>query len=224
MNEQKNLSGSNSNSSMATAQNTKMNMATATRTESEKETIKEFGASGGSFSFDTKVERSVDDIYRTPRSQAYLDIVASIDLLSATDEEIIEKLREVVDEDTLEEFAEMSIEELMEELRLSFEEEMLSRELEMKNYLEPEILLGVISKCYISGCDVHAIDKGGHILEHYREKGSLPDGMEIGRKMYYKCDGPQGGCRCIEVYSNCCRVINSDGGVVKYDLEGNKVE
>jgi len=188
--------------------------------EKAKDTVKEFGKGGGDFSFDLEMKKSVDEIYRRPRSQAYLDIVASIDLLSATDEEIIERLREVVDEDTLEEFSEMSVEELLEELRLSFEEEMADRQLQMQKYLEPEILLGVISKCYIGGCDVHAIDNRGYILEHYNESQNMPEGMEIGRIMYHK----NPNCNCIEVYNNCCRVIASDGSVTKYDLDGNKVD
>lgn len=218
------FNNSNSNANMSSATNMHMNMAQNTKSNSEREQTREFGSGGGDFSFDINIKKTADDIYRTPRSQAYLDIVTSLDLLSATDEEIIEKLREVVDEDTLEEFSEMSVEELLEELRLSFEEEMLSRELEMKDFPEPEILLSVISKCYISGCDVHSIDHTGNILTHYTANKPMPEGMEIGRKMYYAHGGNDDKCRCVEIYNNCCRVIASDGTVSKYDLDGNSMD
>ena len=181
-------------------------------TDSPKSEVKEFAKSGSSFSFDFDTKKSIDEIYRTPRSQAYMDIIASIDILSATDEEIIEKLREVVDEDTLEEFADMSPEELIEELRLCFEEEMTAREMELKDYPDPEILEGVISQCYIDGCDVHAIDKRGNILEHFNKHKSMPDNLAPGRIMYNRY---KDRCSCIEVYNNCCRVIMRNGSVEK---------
>lgn len=183
--------------------------------ETEKETVKEFSGSGPDFSFKFDMKKTCDEVYRTPRSQAYLDIIASIDMLSATDEEIMEKLKEVVDEDTLEEFADMTPEELLEELRLCFEEEMLSREVEVKTLPEPEILIGVISKCYITGCDIHAIDKHGNILEHFEISKHMPKDLAIGRILYKK----NPNCHSIEIYSNCCRIIGSDGSVTRVDKE-----
>lgn len=166
------------------------------------------------FSFDMKVNTKADDFMRKPRSQAYMDIIASIDLLSANDEEIIERLKEVVDEDTLEEFADMTVEELMEELRLTFEEEMAQKlealEQDKAKDAEPIKLLAVISKCYISGCDIHAIDRKGNIIEHYNKSKTLPKEWEYGRRMYHKAGG---SCSCVEIYSNCCRMIQNDGSV-----------
>ena len=171
------------------------------------------------FSFDMEMGRADDDFMRKPRSQAYMAIIASIDLLSSTDEEIIEKLREVVDEETLEEFSEMSVEELLEELRLSFQEEMDQKLEKLASLSEPQELVGVLSKCFIDGCYVHAINSEGWILDHYKKNGSIPDELAVGRVAYSHNEN----CNCVEVYSNCCRVIMPDGSVKKimnYELQG----
>lgn len=178
--------------------------------------INEFGGGSGNFSFKFDTQINSDEVYRSARSQAYMDIVSSIDLLSATDEEIIEKLKSVVDEDTLEEFADMSTEDLLEELRLCFEEEMACREAKLKDLPEPEILLAVVSECFITGCDIHAIDKKGTILQHYSKAKKMPDELAQGRIVYNKFKGK---CSCVEIYNNCCRVIGKDGTVTRIDKE-----
>lgn len=160
------------------------------------------------FAFDFKTEEKSQLFMRTPRSQAYLDIICSIDLLSSTDEEIIEKLKETVDEEILEEFAQMTPEELLEELRLSFEEEMAERQMKLQEFNDK--LYGVISKCYIAGCYVHAIDNSGMILEHYKRNQKLPKALDRAREAYAKCDGK---CRCVEAYRWTVRVIAEDGSV-----------
>lgn len=166
------------------------------------------------FSFDFKAEEKSQLFMRTPRSQAYLDIICSIDLLSSTDEEIIEKLKETVDEEILEEFAQMTPEELLEELRLSFEEEMAQRQVKLQEFNDK--LYGVISKCYINGCYVHAIDSKGMILEHYTRNQKLPMALARAREAYTACDGK---CRCVEAYRWTVRVIAEDGSVeeIHYD-------
>lgn len=166
------------------------------------------------FSFDLKADEKSQLFMRTPRSQAYLDIICSIDLLSATDEEIIERLKETVDEDTLEEFANMTPEELLEELRLSFEEEMAERQVKLEELHDK--LYGVISKCYINGCYVHAIDSAGNILEHYTKIQKLPVALSRARDAYTNCNGK---CRCVEAYRWSVRVIAEDGSVeeIRYD-------
>lgn len=189
---------------------------TQVQTEEQKQFGEEktFAKQQSQFSFDMQLHADEEEFMRKPRSQAYMDIIASIDLLSANDEEIIERLKEVVDEETLEELAELSVEELMEELRYTFEEEM-AKKLEAleqdKVDEEPVKMLAVISKCYISGCDIHAIDKRGYILEHYKSGSKLPEEWEYARKMYHEV---KGNCSCIEIYSNCCRLIKNDGSVV----------
>lgn len=166
------------------------------------------------FSFDLKSEEKQQLFMRTPRSQAYMDIICSIDLLSSTDEEIIEKLKETVEEDILEEFAQMTPEELLEELRLSFEEEMAQRQIKLQEFNDK--LYGVISKCYINGCYVHAIDGHGMILEHYTKNQKLPMALSRAREAYAGCNGK---CKCVEAYRWTVRVIAEDGSVeeIHYD-------
>lgn len=182
------------------------------QTQKKEETDKK--GEQAAFSFDLKPEEKSQLFMRTPRSQAYLDIICSIDLLSAADEEIIEKLKETVDEDTLEEFAQMMPEELLEELRLSFEEEMAQRQVKLAEFNDK--LYGVISKCYIDGCYVHAIDSHGNILEHFRRTEKLPVALSRARDAYARCDG---NCRCVEAYRWTVRVIAEDGSVeeIHYD-------
>lgn len=193
-------------------------MDTKKQFQQEKQTQKKEDAyqarEKANFSFDFKQEEVSQLFMRTPRSQAYLDIICSIDLLSATDEEIIEKLKETVDEDTLEEFAQMTPEELLEELRLSFEEEMAERQIKLEEFNDK--LYGVISKCYINGCYVHAIDNRGSILEHYTKTEKLPLALSRARDEYTRCLGK---CKCIEAYRWSVRVIAEDGSVEEIRYE-----
>ncbi len=156
------------------------------------------------FAFSNQDE--TDKELRKPRSRAYVEIFDAIDMLSVTDEEIMEKLRESMDEDTLEEFAEMTREELMEEIRACFQEEF--QKLKIEN-----IMLGVLSKCYISGCDCHAISPAGEIMEHYSKSAVLQPEFEKGRALLKRYRD----CKCVEVYTDCCRVIHDDNSVTKVD-------
>lgn len=174
------------------------------------------GAGGGSFQFDKGQMEAASTIYRTPRSQAYLDVIAVIDLLSATDEEIIEKLKEVVDEDILEEFVSMSPEEIIEELRLCFQEEIEGRELKLKDAPEPDVLEAVISKCYISGCDIHSIDRRGNIMEHYTSGQQLSEHLLAARSLFHQHEND---CSCIEIYNSCLRLIKVDCSVEEFFYE-----
>ncbi len=185
--------------------------------QEQKDTQKSISG-GHQFHFTFDNNTHYDDFMRRPRSQAYLEAMQIIDMLSSTDEDIIERLQDLVDEDTLEEFKEMTPEEILEELRLSFEEEFEAAELEFKDVPVPPRPTVVISKCYIDGCDVHAIDGFGNILQHYKT-GSHPVEEEIvrGRKAYYA----HPGCTCVEIYPECCRVIMPDGSVEK--IENSKI-
>ena len=169
------------------------------------------GSSGGyggktAFHFEASDSDASEESLRRPRSQTYMDAINLIDMLSSNDEEIIERLKERVDEDVLEEFEGMSVEEILEEIRLSIQEELETKEIPEENNLE-----GVISKCYIGGCYVHSISPDGNIIEHYTEHGNdIPDVLAPGRTLYKKIGGK---CSCIEVYTNCCRIIATDGSV-----------
>ena len=113
---------------------------------------------------------------RAPRSDVYMQLFDAVDLLSATDAEIIEKLKENLDENAAEEFLSMSAEELREEIRLSFVEEFESLQIEVKS-----VLHGVLAKCYITGCDCHAITSEGYILDHFRADEPMPEELARGR-------------------------------------------
>ena len=161
-------------------------------------------SSNKEFQFSFSNQDDLDKELRKPRSRAYVEIFDAIDMLSATDEEIIEKLKEHMDEDTAEEFSEMTMEELMEEIRACFQEEF--QKLQIEN-----TMLGVLSKCYIPGCDCHAISPKGEIMEHYDKLCVLKPEFEKGRQLLKK----YADCKCVEVYTDCCRVINEDSSVTK---------
>lgn len=158
------------------------------------------------FDFSLPEVQNAERLLRQPRSQEYLAIFELMDMLSSTDEEIIEMLKENMDEDEEEEFEEMSDEDIMEQIRSIFLEEFAQIEIEMSS-----IMIGVLSKCYISGCDCHAITPEGHILEHFEMDKAMPEGYEYGRMAFQRY--PE--CKCVEVYSNCCRVILCDGEVIE---------
>lgn len=165
------------------------------------------GGYGGktSFRFEAADTDASEESLRRPRSQTYMDAINMIDMLSSNDEDIIERLKERVDEELLEEFEGMSTEEILEEIRLSIQEELETKEIPEENNLE-----GVISKCYIGGCYVHSISPDGNIIEHYTQHGHIPAVLAPGRSLYERIGGK---CSCIEVYTNCCRIIATDGSV-----------
>ena len=139
---------------------------------------------------------------RSPRSENYLRIFDLIDIVSSTDEEIIEKLRSELPS----EFAEMTDEELLEEIHLSFVEEF--------EYLQiggETVLNGVLANCYITGCDCHLITAEGDILRHFKRDEPLPENIAPGRNILKKYGEK---CKCVEVYSDCCRAVMTDSSVV----------
>jgi len=160
------------------------------------------------FSFQFKNGDKCDEVLRKPRSQAYIEVMGTIDLLSATDEEIIERLKEQVDEDIVEEFAEMTTEEILAEIRATFHEEFAALEVKVESVLQ-----GVLAKCYITGCDCHAIGPDGRFLDHYEIGGTMPPELANGRKVLQQYPG----CSCVEVYNDCCRVVNCDTTVIRID-------
>lgn len=156
------------------------------------------------FKFEAQKERN-GQILQQPRSQEYLAALDMIDFLSSNDEEIIERLKDNMGEDFVEELQEMTDEEIFEMITQAFHEEFA----ELETNLDDE-LIAVISQCYIDGCDCHAIDSNGSILEHYNKNQKLPDDMERGRQVY-KSWGDN--CKCVEIYRACCRVISNSGSV-----------
>lgn len=178
--------------------------------EQEKETDKQKIGPGREFSFSFGKKQDIPKRLKLPRSSNYIEAVQAADLLTANDEAIIAKLKENMDEDAVEELAEMSAEELAEELMRSVREELETALEEMREAAD-NTLLGVLSKCYIGGCDVHAISCEGCILNHFKTSEGLPDGMEAGRKVFHQYPD----CSCVEVYGKYCLVIDYDGTVTQ---------
>ena len=152
-----------------------------------------------------KQKEQLEQILQRPRSQEYLVALDLIDYLSTDDEAIIERLKENMGEDFVEELQEMSDEELFEMITQAFHEEFAELETNADGELQ-----AVLSRCYIDGCDCHAIDQYGHILDHYESSKRLPEDIERGREVYRKYANQ---CQCVEVYKTCCRVISRSGDV-----------
>lgn len=72
-------------------------------------------------------------------------------------------------------------------------------------------LHGILSTCQIEGCIIHAIDKFGNILEHYRSVDEMPEELRDGYAVYLDHQD----CASIEVYTNNICVIYKDG-IVKF--------
>lgn len=75
------------------------------------------------------------------------------------------------------------------------------------------VLLGIAAKCYLEDpqivYEVHSLDiVGGGIIEHFPEGQPMSDGMEKARSIAMR-----GGYAFIEVYSDCCRAVSSNGTV-----------
>lgn len=178
--------------------------------EEQKES-KQQSVPNRTFQFSFGGKQDIPKKLKMPRSMNYIEAVQAADLLSANDEAIIAKLKEKMDEDAVDELSEMSAEELAKELMRSIREELSDTLNEMKECR----LLGVLAKCYIDGCDVHAITSEGEILEHFHEGIPLPNGLDPGRRVFHQ--HPK--CASVEVYTNYCLVVNNDGSVTQVSWE-----
>ena len=162
------------------------------------------GVVNGDFQF-TKQEKKASQTFERPRSQEYLACMDMIDFLSKDDEEIIERLKENMGEEFVEELQEMTMEELVEMISKSMRDEFEELETTFDN-----TLIGVLSKCYITGCDCHAIDSEGRILAHYAVGEKLTPELSRGREIFLNHAET---CRCVEVYKQCCKIISATGEV-----------
>ncbi|MDD6526629.1 MAG: hypothetical protein PUF31_02250 [Oscillospiraceae bacterium] len=71
------------------------------------------------------------------------------------------------------------------------------------------VLLGYVSICYLGKpYEVHTLDMGGQIVEHYKSGQPLPGELEKARSLALR-----GGYDFIEVYVGSCRCISSNGAV-----------
>ena len=71
------------------------------------------------------------------------------------------------------------------------------------------ILLGLVAKCYLGApYEAHTLDLVGEIIEHYKRGETLPGGLDKAKSIAL-----HGGYDFIEVYTDCCRAISSNGSV-----------
>ena len=71
------------------------------------------------------------------------------------------------------------------------------------------VLLGFVAKCYLGApYEAHTLDLVGEIIEHYKRGETLPGGLDKAKSIAL-----HGGYDFIEVYTDCCRAISSNGSV-----------
>lgn len=70
-------------------------------------------------------------------------------------------------------------------------------------------LLGILSECGLGGHIIHAIDKFGDIIAHYRSEDELSDDLRDGYRQFLA----HPGCTSVEVYTHTICIIYNDGGV-----------
>ena len=71
------------------------------------------------------------------------------------------------------------------------------------------VLLGFVAKCYLGvPYEAHTLDLVGEIIEHYKRGETLPGGLDKAKSIAL-----HGGYDFIEVYTDCCRAISSNGSV-----------
>ena len=71
------------------------------------------------------------------------------------------------------------------------------------------ILLGLVAKCYLGDSyEAHTLDFIGEIIEHYKRGETLPKGLDKAKSIAI-----HGGYDFIEVYTDWCRAISSNGAV-----------
>ncbi len=71
------------------------------------------------------------------------------------------------------------------------------------------IMLGIVSVCYLGRpYEVHSLDILGNIIQHFKQGEPMPNGLDRARGIAMR-----GGYDFIEVYTDCCRAVSSDGTV-----------
>ena len=79
----------------------------------------------------------------------------------------------------------------------------------VKNMAENNKLWGVLAPCQLNGHIIHAIDKYGNIIQHYRDINDIPESLRCGYTKLKEYEG----CSAVEVYKNTICIIFSDGSV-----------
>ena len=71
------------------------------------------------------------------------------------------------------------------------------------------ILLGFVAKYYLGApYEAHTLNLVGEIVDHYKRGEILPNGLDKAKSIAI-----HGGYEFIEVYTDCCRAISSNGSV-----------
>ena len=124
-------------------------------------------------------QMQIDRVLSRKRSKEYMDAIARLDAGGHVHNQ--GKVNEIIDA-----------------IRAEFPEVELSG-----------MLIGFVAVCYLGPpYEVHTLDFTGQIIEHYKVRQTLPNGMEKARSIAMR-----GGYAFIEVYIDCCRAIRSDGTV-----------
>ena len=77
-------------------------------------------------------------------------------------------------------------------------------------------LIGILAECKIPGCIIHAVDKEGNILEHYKSEDDIPEELLEGYQVYLEYKD----CITVEVYTLYFCVVYENGNV-KYIERNN---
>lgn len=84
---------------------------------------------------------------------------------------------------------------------------------EMKEAVETlpvtNLLLGILTECGIPGCIIHAVDKWGNIIQHFRSPEEMSPDLREGYEVWLN----HKGCTCVEVYTCTVCVVYDDGSV-----------
>lgn len=84
---------------------------------------------------------------------------------------------------------------------------------EMKEAVETlpvtNLLLGILTECGIPGCIIHAVDKWGNIIQHYRSLEEMSPDLRDGYEVWQN----HKGCTCVEIYTCTICVVYDDGSV-----------
>lgn len=174
---------------------------------------------------------------RKPRSKKRMRILSSVDLPNLTDQEIMERMAQetgidiasgdITQEDICAYLAkceaefveniqqEMAQEEKEREEKQRVEEEKHRKEEERRRMMQnrdSRLLQSCLCKCYISGCEVHAIPKqaGWKGVQHFK-KGEIPQDFSSAYDLFK--ENPR--CNCVEIYEEFLVSITGRGEVIK---------
>lgn len=175
-----------------------------------------------------KQNGSFDKMLRHPRSKKKMKMYASVDMPSMRDKEIMEmmlkdqsmhKAEEIMQEDIAaflqsyqEEFIKMVQNEIKEEEERVHKEEEARK---IKEMWKANRKIGVLAKCYITGCHVHFIpcaSTSWNNVSHY-ERWNVPEQYQRALNLYES----NNKCDAVEIYGSRLVALASNGEVIKIE-------